>query len=147
MVLVVVDVPCPAAVRVVQADRLELGWVDGLVALDGTVDPWNPKCVRAASGALFHMGVGSGTWAEIGAWFEKRGVRVFAGVGGGTDVAIIDPGETWALVIGNEGQGVRAEILEQGAEPISVPMKAGSESLNAAVAGGILMYSLAGGTT
>ncbi len=119
----------------------------GLIALDGTVDPWNPKCIRASAGALFRLGVRSESWAEVGAWLKERSIRVLAGVGDGADVAAIDPGETWALVIGNEGEGVRPEILEQGAEPVSVPMRAGSESLNAAVAGGILMYSLAGGTT
>jgi RNA methyltransferase, TrmH family len=115
-----------------------------LIALDGTVDPWNAKCVRASAGALFHIGVRTESWAEVGPWTRERGIRILAGVGDGTDVAAIDPGESWALVIGNEGQGVRSDILEQGAEPISVPMRNGTESLNAAVAGGILMYALAG---
>jgi len=118
-----------------------------LIALDGTVDPWNPKCVRAAAGALFRVGVRSDPWPEVRPWLQERGVRVLAGVGGGVDVSDVEPGDVWALVIGNEGQGVRSEILEQGAEPVSVPMRGGSESLNAAMAGGILMYSLAGERT
>jgi RNA methyltransferase, TrmH family len=119
----------------------------GLVALDGTVDPWNPKCVRAAAGALFHLGVRSAPWAEIAPWLQEEDFRVLAGVGGGVDVASVETGESWALAIGNEGSGVRQEILDHGAEAIAVPMKTGAESLNAAVAGGILMYSLARGTT
>lgn len=116
----------------------------GLIALDGTVDPWNPKCVRAAAGALFHMGVRSGAWLEVGPWLKERNVQILAGVGAGSDVAAVDPEDRWALVIGNEGQGVRPEILQEEAVLVSVPMKDGSESLNAAVAGAILMYSLAG---
>jgi RNA methyltransferase, TrmH family len=118
----------------------------GVVALDGTVDPWNPKCVRAAAGGLFHIGVKSDAWANVGPWLKAHKVNVLAGTGGGADVASVSPGPRWALVIGNEGVGVRQDILDAGAEAVSVAMKGTSESLNAAVAGGILMYTLVGGT-
>jgi len=113
----------------------------GLLALDGTVDPWNPKCVRAAAGALFHLGVARLSWTEAREALEAGGYDLYAGGMSGTPVEEIEPAERWALAIGNEGRGVREE-LRVAAHVISVPMAGEAESLNAGVAGAILLYAL-----
>jgi len=113
----------------------------GLVALDGTVDPWNPKCVRASAGALFHMGVARASWEECGQSLKSRGYTLYAGGVAGRPVEEVSPDGPWALAVGNEGRGVRKALADE-ATAVSVPMHAGTESLNAAVAGAILLYAL-----
>jgi len=115
--------------------------VSGVVALDGTVDPWNPKCVRASAGAFFHMGVARMDWPECAAALDAGGYTLHAGAMDGEAVESVTPGDAWALAIGNEGRGVRPELAAR-ARPVSVPMSEGTESLNAAVAGAILLYAL-----
>ena len=66
--------------------------------------------------------------------------RMGKGAGPGEDPTSGAP-ERWAMVIGNEGRGVRSEILEV-ATAVSIPMPGGTESLNAGVAGAILLYAM-----
>ena len=113
--------------------------VTGVVALDGTVDPWNPKAVRASAGAVFHVPLVRRAWPDLRSALGDR--TLFAGAAGGTPAGDVKPPEAWALVLGNEGSGVRAEILEAGARTVAVPMVDGAESLNAAIAGAILLYA------
>lgn len=115
--------------------------LDGVVALDGSADPWGPKAVRASAGCCFHLPVTSARWAEAGAWTVAAGIHVLAGDGAGRDVSAVSAAGSWALAIGSEGAGVRPEILAV-AESVAVPMQGGAESLNAAVAGAILLYAL-----
>ena len=119
--------------------------LDGVVIGAGTVDPWNPKVVRASAGALFHVPL-------IG---EPDGMRK-AGDGGGAACLNLlradaggEPPETveegrrrdWVLVVGNEGSGVDARLGTRG-RAVAVPAVPGVDSLNVAVAGSILMYAL-----
>ena len=116
--------------------------VAGVVALDGTVDPWNPKSVRASAGAVFHVPVVRHTWVGLRDVLGDR--ALYAGAAGGTPVHEVEHASEWALALGNEGSGVRAEILEAGARTVAVPMVDGAESLNAAIAGAILLYAFSG---
>ncbi len=116
--------------------------VDAVVALDGTVDPWNPKAVRAAAGASFHVPVLKEGWEGVRVWCAEGGVALLAAKAGGVDVAEARPPRPWALAVGNEGAGVRDELLEVARTRIAVPMPGGAESLNVGVAGAILLYEL-----
>lgn len=116
----------------------------GVVALDGTVDPWNPKSVRASAGALFLTRVVGASWSEVGPRLGRAGVTLLASGAGGEDVAGVRVDEPWALVVGNEGRGVRAGIRSASHRTVAVPMSGPAESLNAGVAGAILLYALAG---
>lgn len=113
----------------------------GVVALEGTVDPWNPKTVRAAAGGLFATRVRTAGWGEASELVERRGMELLAARPRGRDVAEVRPSGPWALVVGNEGRGVRPSIAEA-AEAVAVPMHSGAESLNVGVAGAILLYAL-----
>lgn len=116
--------------------------LDGVLALDGTVDPWNPKSVRAAAGAGFGLPILRASWDEVEPWLEARDVRLLAADAAGMDVAHVSVEAPWALAVGNEGQGVRAGVLRLADARVAVPMPGGTESLNAGVAGSILLYSL-----
>ncbi len=113
----------------------------GVVALDGTVDPYNPKAVRAAAGAIFRARVVRARWTDVEQPLRARGPILLADMGG-KDVASLSPSSDWSLVIGSEGAGPRAAVRDVASERIGVPMPGGAESLNAGVAGAILLYVL-----
>ena len=116
--------------------------VSTVVALDGSVDPWNPKAVRASAGACFRVPVVRAPWREVGPWLESLRVEVLAGDPGGQDVGGFDSESPWALAVGNEGSGLRPEVLESARHRISVPTMPGVDSLNVGIAGSILLYVL-----
>lgn len=116
--------------------------LEGVVALDGTVDPWSTKTVRAAAGGTLQTRVVRASWDDTETWLEDRGIPLMAGDAGGEDVAAVTPAPRWALAVGNEGAGPRPELRARAERLVSVPMPGGAESLNAGVAGSILMYAL-----
>ncbi len=119
--------------------------LDGVVALDGTVDPWNPKAVRASAGSCFHIGVVKASWSDVVSRLDAAGVHVLVAEAGGTDVMGLAPPSAWALVVGNEGRGAREEVRGVADAVVTVPMPGGAESLNAGVAGAILLHALTRG--
>ncbi len=114
----------------------------GVVCLDGTVDPWNPKAVRAGAGAGTRIPVVRARWRDFAAWSGDLSLPVLVADARGADVERTDPGSRWALVVGSEGDGPRPEAFEVASGRVAVPMRGGAESLNAAVAGAILLYAL-----
>lgn len=114
----------------------------GVVALDGTVDPWNPKSVRAAAGGVFRTRLVREGWPALEAWLDRRGLPLLAGDTDGEDVERARPGPGWALVVGNEGGGLRKEVRRRADRVVAIPMPGTAESLNVAVAGSILLYAL-----
>lgn len=117
--------------------------LDAVVALDGTVDPWNPKAVRSAAGYSFRIPVVKAPWDEVGPRILEAGVRLLVADAGGADVHELAVPPSWALVVGNEGRGVRDDVRRAAGAVVTVPMPGGAESLNAGVAGTILLHVLA----
>ncbi len=114
--------------------------VSAVVALDGTVDPWNPKVVRASAGTIVRVTMLRASWAEIDAWRSSRHLDLLVAERGGAAPEL--PRRGWMLVVGSEPRGARAEIRAAADRRIAIPMAGGIDSLNAAVAGSILMYAL-----
>jgi TrmH family RNA methyltransferase len=114
----------------------------GVVALEGTVDPWNPKVVRAAAGAVFSIPVLVIPFAEVQRWLEVADTDLVVSEPSAPDVASYRPAGRWALAVGNEGAGVRPSVARAARARVGVPMSGDAESLNAGVAGAILMYVL-----
>jgi TrmH family RNA methyltransferase len=108
----------------------------------GTVGEWNQKALRASAGSVFRVPVAQIAHADIGD-LKSRGLRVFAAVAPGTKsipVADADLTQPCALMIGNEGAGLTPELLQIADALITIPMPGHVESLNAAVAGSLLLY-------
>jgi len=116
--------------------------VSTVVALDGSVDPWNVKAVRASSGASFHLDVVRAKWSAVAPWLESGSVQLLAADADGRDVGAVEATSPWALAVGNEGAGLRPELVEAAAHKVAIPMGDGADSLNAGVAGSILLYVL-----
>lgn len=120
-------------------------WAFGLrggLVLEGTADPWNPKAVRAAAGALFHLPVARAAWREVDALLAEQGTALLVADTSGEPVARMRAPEAWALAVGNEGAGVREAVRQAGGRMVSVGMAPGAESLNVGVAGSILLFAL-----
>jgi TrmH family RNA methyltransferase len=143
LVLDGVQDPGNAGTLVRTAEALGAG---GVVALEGTVDVWSPKVVRAAAGALFRLPVVRADTGAFSAWARGRGATIYAADAGGEDVRAVEPGDTGPtlLVVGNEGAGVGEHIRAAASKLLAVPQRPGAESLNVAAAGAILLWELLG---
>lgn len=111
------------------------GWDFSYTA--GTADPWSPKVLRAGAGNQFSVGI-----SEVAGLDEIRstGYAPLASVvSGGTAPELIET-RRWAVLIGEEASGLPADVVGASDGTISIPMPGGIESLNAAVAAGILAY-------
>jgi len=112
------------------------------IALPGTVDLWNPKVIRSSMGAQFAHAVVHAELEETMAFLDRRGIELWAADAGGR---ALDRGETvprLAIALGNEGSGLSAEVRAKARKTISLPITANIESLNVAVAAGIILYEL-----
>jgi TrmH family RNA methyltransferase len=116
--------------------------LDGVVALDGSADLYGPKVVRASAGGVFRTPLVRGSWADTAPWLSRGGFRLLLADASGEDVADVSVTAPWALVIGSEAAGARPEVAAAADRVVRVPMPGGSDSLNAAVAGSILLYML-----
>ena len=116
--------------------------LDGVVLLDGCVDPWNVKAVRASAGAAFRCGVAARSWATASDRIDQVGLKILVADAAGSAPGGAGVEGGWALVVGSEGRGARAAVLQRADARLAVSMPGGTESLNAAVAGSILVYEL-----
>lgn len=121
----------------------------GVLLSGACADPFSPKVIRATMGSVFRMGL-RGTDDLPGALKALR-ARGFAVLSSQLDgepfyaaCAAIRP--PFALVIGSEGNGVSEDVRRLATHRVRLPMRGGAESLNAAVAAGIMMYELIRGT-
>jgi TrmH family RNA methyltransferase len=108
--------------------------------MTGTVDPWNPKAVRAGAGASFQTRIATAQTDDALAWLKAQRFTIFASDARGSPVEAAHRGDRVALVVGNEGAGIGQAVAEAADARIAVPMRGSAESLNVAVAAGILLY-------
>ncbi len=115
----------------------------GVLTTPGTVSAWNQKALRASVGSVFRVPVVAVTASEIEG-LKERGVRLIAAVGtddfGVVAAQEMDFTSACALMIGNEGAGLAAEWMEMCDARVTIPCPGKVESLNAAVAGSLLLY-------
>lgn len=112
-----------------------------VVALPGTVDPWNPKSVRAAMGSSFRLPIVPAGWEALAPWLERNGVALVVSEVGAPPLPEPRPRRA-ALVLGNEGAGVSAGTLARASIRAGIPLRGRAESLNVAAAGAILLHDL-----
>jgi len=140
-VLVLDAVQDPGNVGTMVRTAAALG-VTATVALPGTVDLWNAKVVRSAMGAHFHHPAMPSTWDELDAFRAARSVSLWAADAIGDALDRGAAPSRLALVVGNEGSGVSDAARERADRLVAVPMASSVDSLNVAVATGILLYEL-----
>ena len=116
----------------------------GLVfTLRGTADVYSPKVVRSGMGAHFRLPiVVDSSWEEVRSRVQNMQVLV-AVPRGGPAYYEVDWTPPTALILGGEAEGAGARAQALASELVTVPMKEGVESLNVAVAAGILLFEAA----
>ena len=140
--LLVLDaVQDPGNVGTIVRTAAALG-VAATIALPGTVDLWNAKVVRSAMGAHFHHPAMSSTWDELEAFRAANGVSLWAADASGDTLDRGAAPRRLALVVGNEGSGVSDVARERADRLVAIPIASNVESLNVAVAAGILLHEL-----
>lgn len=114
--------------------------VGAVITSPGCADVYAPKTVRAGMGAHFRLPVLPAVpWSEMAGLLAGRKV-LLAVTQGGTPYSLVDWRQPTALVIGGEAQGVGVEARALATAEVSIPMASGVESLNAAVATGVLLF-------
>ena len=113
----------------------------GILLIKGSADPFAPKVVRAAAGSLFRMPIRTDLTPQEASELLKLHGKKAAAAAMDAENAYYDEdlAEDFALIVGNEGNGVSDELMAL-ARHISIPMAGRTESLNAALAGGIIMF-------
>lgn len=116
----------------------------GAVLLPGTADAGNPKAGRAAMGAIFRLPVVEASLPELLPELRRREVQLVAAAASAkVSCHSFDWRRPSAIAIGNEGAGLSAEVLAAANRQVAIPLAAGVESLNAAVAMSVIFFEAA----
>jgi len=111
------------------------------IALPGTVDVWNAKVVRSAMGAHFHHPAFHASWQDAESFLTRMSIPLWAADADGEPLGNAAPPRV-ALAVGNEGSGLSAQVRAAAERVVSLPLSSMVESLNVAVATGILLHEL-----
>ncbi|MBL8726319.1 MAG: RNA methyltransferase [Planctomycetes bacterium] len=120
----------------------EAAGATGLLTMRGGADPFRDKAVRGSMGSVFRLPVRHGLDAqEVIAFAQRHRLQlVVADGGGGVLHSAADLRKPLLLVVGAEAAGVPAELIQAAAARVRIPLRAPVESLNVAVAAGVLLY-------
>lgn len=110
-----------------------------IVCTPGCADPYNNKVVQSTMASLARVNI----WTDVeGSWLANQRVPVFAAALHGQNLYAVDKPAAGILLIGNESKGLRPELLERATRKVTIPRLGQAESLNAAVATGIILSHL-----
>ncbi|MFP8966296.1 TrmH family RNA methyltransferase [Pokkaliibacter sp. CJK22405] len=119
--------------------------VDAVILGEGCADPYSAKVLRSGQGSHFHLPLIHMAMSTAIEKLKSRNISVFgSALEGGRNFREVPAPEQFGLIMGNEGQGIEAEILSQTDLNLYVPIHGQSESLNVAIAAAILLYHLRG---
>lgn len=151
LVVVLVGVQDPGNVGTIARSAEAFG-ATGIVAARGSADPWSPKALRASAGSALRLPLLRGiAFPVLLAQLKMAHVRVFAASGAplaesskerktGEAPDLRGPS---AILIGSEGSGLPAETVRAADGILSIPMQPPVESLNAGIAGSIVLFEAA----
>lgn len=113
-----------------------------IILTKGSVDVYNDKCVRSSMGSLFNMNIIYRETGELLEELRERGYKlsVTALASDAVSYSEMKLGEKNAIIFGNEGQGVSQEIIDAADQKVIIPIYGSAESLNVAMASGIMLY-------
>lgn len=122
--------------------RSSLGFgIETIVLSNDCVDLFNEKVIRASQGAIFKMNIIIDDLKQVITKLKKQGIKVFGtSLNSSQFLQEIDKTSKYAILLGNEANGVKEELLQSTDQNIKIEINNELESLNVAVAGSILMY-------
>jgi len=112
-----------------------------VIALPGTVDPWNSKAVRSAAGSSFRVPIVQADWETAAARLRELGFTLYGAAAEGSPLPGERPARV-ALVVGNEGAGLTSSVRASVDALVKITLSGRAESLNVAAAAAILLYEL-----
>lgn len=143
LVLVLAGIQDPGNLGTILRSAEAFG-ADGILALPGTVCAWNPKAVRASAGSVFRVPFLTVTVRDCMTHLREAGVKTWTTTVHEAEPAdLVDLTAPVALILGNEGNGVPAELAAVADGALTIPCPGPVESLNAAVAASVLLYEAA----
>lgn len=113
--------------------------VEVVLLSPGCADPYNPKTLRSGMGAHFRVPIIDAPWADIAGYCEHLTLYMATGAG---DVRYdqVDWTQRWGLIIGSEAHGAGSDAESLTDHQIYIPMASQTESLNAGVAAGVILF-------
>jgi TrmH family RNA methyltransferase len=145
VVLVMDAVQDPGNVGTILRTSFALGAV-GVVALKGTAELTNPKVLRGSMGALFRHPAVAADMDQFLSWSAGHHSEVWLAAADGEPIRPLPVSPSVrppiCLILGNEGAGVSPALESASARRVAIPLTPGAESLNVAVAAGILLYEI-----
>ncbi|CAB4340588.1 MAG: RNA methyltransferase [Actinobacteria bacterium] len=142
--LVLIDLSDPGNAGTLVRSAEAAGCV-GVIFAGSSTDAFGPKAVRAAAGSIVRLPVAeSSDLGEVMAELRSSGrVLVATVVDGGALPETVDLSGSVALLIGSEAHGLPVEVVDQCSVSVTIPMKSAVESINAAVAGAVVLFECA----
>lgn len=113
--------------------------VSTIVCSNETVDIFNPKVIQSSMGSLFRVPC---VYKDLETYLGETSLPIYGALMEGTSLGDVEPFSNGILVMGNEGNGVSEEITAKINQAVHIPGKGGAESLNVAVATGIILSHL-----
>ena len=110
--------------------------INQIYCSENTVDCFNPRVVQASMGSLFRLIINYGDLSEF---LSKQTLPIYGALLEGESCFKVKIKESAILIIGNEGSGISKEIITKIQHPITIPRNGNGESLNVAVACGVLL--------
>jgi TrmH family RNA methyltransferase len=111
-----------------------------IICSNDSADVYNPKVVQASMGSIVRVKV---FYTDLLAWLaQQKEIRIYAAMLEGKNIRDMKPLKEALIMIGNESKGINEELLALANEKITIPRMGEAESLNAAVATGIILNSL-----
>lgn len=118
--------------------------VDAVLVSDSRIDVFGRGTVGGSVGAIFRVPVATTSAEAAAMWLREREVRIMvAAPDASLDYALAEYAGPLAIVVGSERHGVASTWLEHGHETVSIPMATGTDSLNVAVATGVVLFQAA----
>ena len=117
--------------------------VDTIILSENTVDLYNSKVIRSTQGMIFNINIIRSDLDIIIKSLKKQDYKIYGtNVNNGKNIKTVEKRKKFAIIVGNEGNGVRSSILDLCDENIYINMNTNCESLNVAVATSIILYEL-----
>lgn len=117
--------------------------IDTIILSDDTVDLYNSKVIRASQGMIFKINIVRKSLLEVIPNLKKQGYRIYTtNVKNGKSLKNVEKVSKFAIIMGNEGLGVKESISSLADDFLYIDMAKDCESLNVAVAASIILYEL-----
>jgi len=115
----------------------------GLILLGNTTDPYDPSAVKASMGAVFSLILAKTNWEQFMVWQTSNSLSLIGTSDhASTDYQSVNYQRPLVLLMGSERHGLTPEMMDQCSHRVQIPMVGRSDSLNLAVATGLLLYEI-----